>query len=118
MTENELLLAMSELLDQKLKSELQPVKDDIHGIKAELQPMKDDICNIKSELQPMKDDIRNIKLHLENVTDKNIQLLAENYVPAAKRFEKAAELIESMKADIDVLKMVVKDHSIKLQQLA
>ena len=61
---NEDLLAISQLLDVKLDAKL------------------------KSELQPLKDDIRDIKLHLENVTDKNIQLLAENYVPAAKRYEK------------------------------
>lgn len=47
---NEDLLAISQLLDIKLKS----------------------------ELQPLKDDIRYIQLHLENETDKRIQLLAEN----------------------------------------
>ena len=52
--------------------------------------------NLKSELQPLKDDIRYIKLHLENETDKRIQLLAENYVPAAKRYEKAVPGIEAI----------------------
>ncbi len=94
MTDNELLLAMSDLMDAKLKSELQ------------------------AELQPLKDDIRNIKLHIENVTDKNIQLLAENYVPAAKRFEKASARIDAMEADIALLKKVVAGHSEKLQKLA
>lgn len=94
MTDNELLLAMSELLDTKLKAELQ------------------------SELQPLKDDIRDIKLHLENITDKNIELLAENYLPAAKRYEKATAQIEAMQADIDIMKHVVKEHSEKLQKLA
>ena len=61
---NEDLLAISQLLDVKLDAKL------------------------KSELQPLQDDIIDIKLYLENVTDKNIQLLAENYVPAAKRYEK------------------------------
>lgn len=79
MTDNELLLAMSELFDTKLKSALQ----------AELQPVKDDI-------RDMKRRITGIELHLENVTDKNIQLLAENYVPAAKRYEKAVPEIESI----------------------
>lgn len=52
MTNDELLLAMSDLLDIKLKSALQ------------------------SELQPLKDSIRDIKLYLENITDKDIQLLS------------------------------------------
>ncbi len=55
MTDNELLLAISELMDRKLKSELQ----------AELQPIKDDI-------RDMKQRMTNLELHLENITDKNI----------------------------------------------
>ena len=94
MTDNELLLALSDMIDLKLKTALQ------------------------TELQPIKDDIRNIKLHLENVTDKNIQLLAENYVPAAKRYEKAVPEIEAMQADIEIMKKVITEHSEKLQKLA
>ena len=51
---NEDLLAISQLLDVKLGSKL------------------------AAELPPLKDDIRDMKLHLENITDKIIQLLAEN----------------------------------------
>lgn len=94
MTDNELLLAISDMLDVRLKTALQ------------------------TELQPLKDDIRYIKLHLENVTDKNIDLLAENYVPAAKRYEKAVPEIESMQADIEIMKKVIAEHSEKLQKLA
>lgn len=91
---NEDLLAISQLLDIKLKSALQ------------------------AELQPLKDDIRYIKLHLENETDKRIQLLAENYVPAAKRYEKAVPEIEAMQADIEIMKNVITEHSEKLNKLA
>lgn len=94
MTDNELLLAIADIMDKKIKSELQ------------------------AELQPLKDDIRDIKLHLENITDKNIQLLAENYVPAAKRYEKATAQIEAMQADIDVMKSVIREHSEKLQKIS
>lgn len=91
---NEDLFAISQLLDVKLDSKL------------------------KSELQPLKDGIRDIKLHLENITDKNIQLLAENYVPAAKRYEKAVPEIQAMQADIDIIKKVISDHSEKLKKIS
>lgn len=91
---NEDLLAISQLLDTKLDSKL------------------------KSELQPVKDSIRDIKLHLENVTDRNIQLLAENYVPAAKRYEKASAEIEAMQTDIEIIKKVIAEHSEKLQKIS
>ena len=110
MTNNELLLAISDMMDKKLKSEiqaeLQPLKDDISHIKGDINYMKSDInhlnndvSNIKSDINHLNDDINSIKMHLENVTDKNIQLLAENYVPAAKRYEKANAKIEAMQTD-------------------
>ena len=91
---NEDLLAISQLLDVKLDAKL------------------------KSELQPLKDDIRDIKLYLENVTDKNIQLLAESYVPATKRYEKAVPEIQAMQADIEIMKKVISDHSEKLKKIS
>ena len=129
MTNNELLLAISDMMDKKLKSEiqaeLQPLKDDISHIKGDINYMKSDInhlnndvSNIKSDINHLNDDINSIKMHLENVTDKNIQLLAENYVPAAKRYEKATAKIEAMQTDIDVIKSVILEHSDKLQKIS
>lgn len=73
---------------------------------------------LKSALQPIKDDIRDIKLDIENDIKPQIQLLAENYVPAAKRFEKASAQIESMQADIEIMKKVITEHSEKLQKIS
>lgn len=81
---NEDLLAISQLLDVKLDSKL------------------------KAELQPLKDDIRDIKLHLENVTDKNVQLLAAEYESIAKRYEKAIPEMQVMQADNEFMKEVIR----------
>lgn len=75
MTDNELLLAIGDLMDRKLKSELQ----------SELQPIKD-------EIRDMKQRMSSLELHLENITDKNIELLTENYVPASKRYLQESNL--------------------------
>lgn len=40
MTDNELLLAISEMLDKKLDSELKPIKNDIHSIQNDIHSMK------------------------------------------------------------------------------
>ena len=90
MSDNELLLAISDLLDKKFDS----------------------------RLQPLQNDIRDIKLDIENVIKPQIQLLAENYVPAAKRYEKAASEMEALKADLEIVKKVVAEHSEKLKKLA
>ena len=72
---NEDLLAISQLLDVKLKAELQPIKDDIKSI---------------------RDEQTRINLIIENDIQHDIKLLAENYVPAAKQYEKATAKIEAM----------------------
>ena len=90
MSDNELLLAVAELFDKKLET----------------------------QLQPLRDDIRDIKLTLENNITPNIQLLAENYVPAAKRYEKGSTEIENLKVDIELIKKVIEEHSDKLNRIA
>lgn len=97
MTDNELLLALSEMMDKKLDAKLEPLKVDI---------------------QEMKNEIRGIKLDIENDIKPKIQLLAENYVPATKRFEKAVPQIESMQSDIEIMKKVITEHSEKLQKIS
>lgn len=77
MTDNELLLAISGMLD---------------NIKAELQPIKDDIQAMKAEMQLMKADIVNIKLHIENVTDKNISILAENHIALVDKLNQSLKV--------------------------
>lgn len=89
MTENEFLLL--------LRSELQPIKDDVKTI---------------------KNDLNDIRLIVENEVQPQIQLLAENYVPAAKRYERTIPEIEELKRDIDILKKVVTEHSDKLQKIS
>lgn len=104
MVDNELLLAISDLLGAKLKAELAPVKKDIK--------------DLGNKVNDLNNKVTNIELTLENEIIPNIQLLAENYVPAAKRYEKTADKIESMQADIDILKKVVTEHGAKLQRIS
>ena len=73
---------------------------------------------METQLQPLRDDIRDIKLTLENNITPNIQLLAENYDPAAKRYEKGSTEIENLKVDIELIKKVIKEHSDKLNRIA
>lgn len=88
------LLAISQLLDVKIKSALQ------------------------EELQPVKDDIREIKLDIENYIKPSIHILAENYAPAAKRFEKASNQLEAIQTDLSIIKKVITEHSGKLQRIS
>lgn len=59
-----------------------------------------------------------LKSNQENVIMPQIQILAENYLPAAKRYEESVSQIDTMQTDINILKHVVSEHSKQLQNLA
>lgn len=101
---NEDLLAISQLLDTKLD--------------ARLKPMENDIKSIKDEQIRIKDEQTRINLIIENDILHGINILSENYVPAAKRYQDAAAQINAMQADIDIMKKVISDHSEKLKKIS
>ena len=74
MTNNEMLLAISDMMDKKLQFELRPIKEDmqdmkadIQNVKADMQDMKDEMQNVKYEMQDMKADIVELKADMKNV---------------------------------------------------
>lgn len=102
MSDNEKLdLILSEMQDMKsdiqgmksemqgMKSEMQSMKSEMQGMESEMQGMKSDMQSMKSEIQETKRHTRNIELHLENGTDKNIQLIAENFIELTKKLNQA-----------------------------
>lgn len=100
MADNELLQAISDLLDKKLKSELQPIKEDI--------------SSLKQSFRDLEDSVTDLKLHLENVTDKNISLLAENYSNLVRKLDENNKVtdtqlayqikVNSLMEDVKILK--------------
>lgn len=97
MTDNELLLALSNMLDNKLKAELQPIKNDIAAI---------------------KDEVRNIKLSQENAVLPRLGTIESCYTDTYSRYKNYTDKMQSAFDDIDLLKQVVKEHSEKLQRIS
>ena len=132
MTDNELLLAISDMMDKKLKAELGPmkadirelqtdmkeVKADVKELQVEMKEVKADVKQLQTEMIEVKDNIQSIWVHLENETDKNVQLLVENVVPAAKKYEKEVERIDAIQEDVTIVKEVLQEHSEKLLKMA
>lgn len=134
------MLAISDLMDVKihaaLQTELQPVKDDIRDLKEHVQSLEQHVNSLEHHMehrmdslehqtnglehriQKLEQQVSGIQLTLENKTNRDIRLLAENYVPAAKQYERAVIQIESIQTDLDLVKKVVATHSEQLQQLA
>ena len=83
MSDNELLLAISDMMDKKLK--------------------------------PINDRLKKIELAQENVIIPRLNTIESCYTDTYKRYQSGVEQIDAMQSDIDIMKKVITEHSIKLQ---
>lgn len=132
MTDNELLLALSGMLDKKLKAELQPIKNELQTMKDDIADMKDEIADIRSEIAGMngeiasiksnmlimQNEIRQIKLCQENIILPRLDTIESCYSDTFNRYRIYADKMDSVFEDVELLKTVVTHHSEKLQKLA
>lgn len=106
MTDNELLLAISNMMDVKLE----PVTKDIQG-------MKEDINGMKKDIDEVKDRVKNIELTQENKILLRLNTIEACYTSTYDRYKDSVGDYEAMKQDISILKKVVAEHSEKLQKI-
>ena len=117
------LLAISQLLDVKLKAEIQPIKNEIQSVKAELQA---EIQSVKAELQAQIQSVEaelQAQIHKIEVFQKEVLLLRLDtiescYLSTYYRYKDSVEGYEALQADNAVMKAVIMEHSDKLQKLA
>ncbi|MBC5686110.1 hypothetical protein H8R94_05745 [Roseburia sp. NSJ-9] len=89
MTNEELLVAMSNMMDQRLDEKLEPLKKDMSEV---------------------KDRVTNIELNIENDIRPGIITLCDAYGTQFDRYSISIESHEKMKTDIEVLKSIVSRH--------
>lgn len=178
MTNEELLLAMSDLLDVKLRAELQPLKNELHEeiravrdelhaeiqavknelhteiqavkneLRLEIRAAKDDLHaeiqavrdELHAEIQAVRDDLHaeiqavrdeldekiqsldarvlQLQLNQDTVIIPTLNDIASCYTDTFKRYQAYGDKMDSVYEDVNLLKKVVMDHSVKLQKLA
>ena len=101
-----------------LKQDVSALKQDVSALKQDVSVLKLKVSALEKEVDNLKQGLSHISLHLENVTDKQLQILAENYLPAAKRFTEAVSQIEELQNDNKIIKQVLAKHSEILQGFA
>ncbi len=89
MTDNEILLALSNMLEP-----------------------------IRNDLQDIKGRVKKIELAQENVILPRLQNIESCYTSTYDRYKDNVEDYETMKQDISILKKVVTEHSEKLQRIS
>lgn len=96
MTDNELLLAISNMLE----------------------PVRNDIQEIKGKIKEIEGRLKNIEVIQENGVLPRLETIESCYTSTYERYKNSTEDYEIIKQDISILKKVVTEHSEKLQRLA
>ena len=120
------LLAISQLLDVKLKAEIQPIKNEIQSLKSDVQSVKTELLAemqaLKAELQAVKAsleaEIHKIKLFQENVIMLRLNTIESCYLSTYERYKDSTEGYEALQADNEIMKAIIMEHSERLQKLA
>ncbi|MCI9336800.1 MAG: hypothetical protein HFH93_04520 [Lachnospiraceae bacterium] len=112
---NEDLLAISQLLDVKLKAEITPIKNEMQALRGEIHAVKSELQAVKGELQA---EIHQIKLFQENIIMPQLNTIQACYTSTYDRYKDSVEGYEALKADNEVMKKVIMEHSDKLKRLA
>ncbi len=114
---SKILQEHSEILHEHSKI-LQEHSEILHEHSKILQEHSEILHEHSKMLQEHSQGIREIRLELENEIRPAIQMLVENYVPAAQRYEKDSRRLDQVISDVEVLKKVVSGHSSQIRQLA
>ena len=139
MTDNELLLAISEMMDTKLDSKLSPIENRLERVENRLERVDNRLERVEDRLDGLEnkfDELENRVESLEN-NDKRIEIrvkrieidLLENnvlprlstiescYTDTYNRYKNHADQIQAVIEDNTLLKKVVTEHSEKLQAI-
>ncbi len=111
MAESELLAAIADMLDERLKPVTQKltgmenrmtgletkmtgmedrmtgIEDRMTGIEGKVTGLEEKMSAVQKITADTREELTQVKLHIENVTDKNITLLAENYCNLVKKLD-------------------------------
>ena len=81
-----------------MKKEMTDVKRDMIDMKKDMTDMKKDMTNMKEDILGLKEETKDIRLHIENVTDKNISLLADSHCKLFQRLNENNQALSNQLA--------------------
>ena len=107
MTDNELLLAISDMMDKKL-----------NHITKDVQEVKKDIKVLKTEVGNIDIRVKNIELNQETKVLPRLNIIESCYSSTYDRYKDSVEDYEAIKQDVSIMKKVIQEHSQKLQNIS
>ena len=114
LTDNELLLAISNIVEVKVGS-----------LKSDMRDLKEDVIDLKEGLHTLDQRVRSVEqkqqftnLTLENDVLPRLQTIEACYTSTYQRYADGIADMDSLKGDIAIVKKVVAEHSDRQQKIS
>lgn len=130
MTDNEFLLAISDIIDKKLNARLDPIENQLkrtnekldtrlNPIECQLHQLQGNVEKLEARLNPIECRLKRIEIDLlENNVIPRLNTIESCYTDTYNRYRDYTHKIESAFTDIQILKQVISEHSETLQNIS
>lgn len=100
---------------------LNPIQDDIKQIHIDMQQMQDNMQQMQENIGSLSDRVDSIETTLENVTNKNISIIAEAHLDLSRKLDDALKVEnekELLLIRVNILEDDVKKIKSRIEQIA
>lgn len=121
MNNNELLLAISDMMDQKLDEKIVPqiknLENRFDGLENRFDGLENSFDGLQTQFENLDNRVKNIELTLENDVVPRLSNIEQCYIDTFERYQEGVEKLDDMQKDIDVIKLTVTGHSEELNKI-
>lgn len=124
MTDNELLLAISNMLDplrqdvKELRWNVKKLEGSVIRLEERVEKLEGRFEKLEGSVMRLEASVKKVELTQENVVLPRLQNIEACYTSTFERYKTSVEDHEQMKDDISLVKQVVMEHSEKLQKIS
>lgn len=122
MRDEELLLSISKMLDDKISplekrmdSMEKDLKEEIRIVRNEVKLVKGEVKLVQDEVKLVENKVHLINLKLENVFEPRMNTIETCYLDTYKRYQNGVDRIDRLEKDNELIRSILQKHSKILQ---
>lgn len=120
MMDEKIQRSMSDLMDAKLeplKNDMTEVKDRVTNIEGQVVDLKNRVTNIEGQVADLKDRVTSIEVDMENVVKPGIVELCTAYHTEYEKYRIVNEDYDRMTSKVGAMETVVSEHSEQISEI-
>lgn len=99
----------------KLEVRVAKVEESVTRLEKQVAKLEDRVAKVEKQVDDIDTRVKKLEYMVEYMLLPRVRLIEECYLSTYKRYKEYCERMEQAFADIDVLKITVHEHSLRLQ---